>query len=94
MYRSVQYPMASRFTNNNVGIQSLNTNSNQLQVFPNPVRNGELLNLTKETSVEVFNLLGEKVLAINNATYIKTSEMKSGVYFIKTLAGEHTKFIV
>ncbi len=94
LYRTAQYPMASRFTNNNVGIESLNTNSNQLQVFPNPVRNGELLNLTKETSLEVFNLLGEKVLAINNATYIETSEMKSGVYFIKTSAGEHTKFIV
>lgn len=94
LYRTLQYPMASQFTNNNVGIEMEENEINKWHVFPNPVKQNQRLHLNKETSVQVFNLLGECVYTANNITYIDIAGIKTGIYFIKTTEGDFSKFVV
>ena len=60
-------------------------------VYPNPVENN--LNISKKEEIEIssitiYNMLGQIVVAIPNAKNIETvdvSSLKSGNYFVKSL---------
>ncbi|MFN4234343.1 MAG: T9SS type A sorting domain-containing protein [Bacteroidia bacterium] len=94
LYRISQYPMASQFTNNNVGIESEEKNQVGFKIFPNPVKQGERLYLDKETSIEVYSILGNFITSMKNASYLDIIDFKSGIYFIKNSEGDILKFIV
>ena len=76
-----------------------------LNVFPNPVMNTAIVNytLTKSASVsiEVINILGEKVTTIllgtksaSNQEYpINLESLSNGIYFVKLNAGETNRII-
>jgi hypothetical protein len=79
-------------TENNILAQSV-------KVFPNPAKN--TLNLSSPikaiTKVEVFSVIGKKVLTVkNNLEKINIEELSSGMYFIKISSDDAnytTKFI-
>ncbi len=57
-----------------------------IALYPNPATNYfQVENGQKVASIEVFNLLGVKVLKSTNTTYVNVSELKSGLYFVRLL---------
>lgn len=61
-----------------------------LQIYPNPVSNGRVYISTENTThlkvVEIYDMLGKKVLEItlnNNSKEINLTQLTSGVYIIK-----------
>lgn len=94
LYRTAQYPMASRFTNNNVGIDVENIKLEVLSIFPNPVKFGQQLYLNKTSKISIYNQFGELVKSAHNVSSVDISSLKSGIYFIVTAEGEKAKFIV
>ena len=71
-----------------IGGQSLNTNTitneNEVFVYPNPTTGS--LNVTTENKVDIdiFDLLGKKVRHFKNQKTIDISNLKSGIYLMKT----------
>ena len=75
------------------GIKSLNSISYKLILYPNPVIN-KTFHIKSEQiirSVEIFNVLGEKIKTINNEAniayniYIELNDNQHGMYMIKLL---------
>jgi len=57
-----------------------------IALYPNPATNYfQVENGQKVASIEVFNLLGVKVLESTNTTNVNVSELKSGLYFVRLL---------
>jgi hypothetical protein len=60
---------------------------NEFVLYPNPVK--EVLNIssknqTEISSIEIYNIVGQVVIAIPNSTKtIDVSNLKTGTYFIK-----------
>ena len=80
-----------------------------MDIFPNPANTSANLRLvldkTEQISVDVFNMLGEKVYSVNQTSiaagehYIKidTQELANGVYMVNVVTSEGTttkKFVV
>ncbi len=71
--------------NGNVGLKQ-NSIMQQQIIFPNPSKNNFEIKADKEmVEVEIFNMVGESVYSekINASQKYITSELKSGVYFLK-----------
>jgi hypothetical protein len=70
---------------------------NNFTYFPNPVKNVLNLSHTQNiSSVAVYNLLGQQILAktVNNAqSQIDMSDLAAGTYMVKVVAGNQTKTI-
>tara|TARA_B100000809_G_C15114100_1_gene521728 strand:- start:600 stop:2225 length:1626 start_codon:yes stop_codon:yes gene_type:complete len=66
------------FANETIGVDKLNADLN-LVLFPNPVNN--LLSISTEvTQIEIYNILGQKIVSLNNVTSIDTSNFERGSY--------------
>ncbi|RKE95020.1 endonuclease [Ichthyenterobacterium magnum] len=82
---------------------ALSTNEFKLEsvkLYPNPVKNNLhiALNSQLETSVNVFNILGKKVISktITSSDTLNTRQLSQGIYIIKLTQGHNTitrKFI-
>jgi hypothetical protein len=57
-------------------------------IYPNPTSNNITLPITA-SFVEVFNLLGERVLYQFNTNEINLSEIQAGTYMLKITTGDH-----
>jgi hypothetical protein len=71
--------------------------SKEAKVYPNPAQNMLHIEGTGLTEVEVFNIMGQSILNINdNIETVDISHLKNGIYFIriKTTEGEKTVKIV
>ena len=79
---------------------------NQINVYPNPVKRGDTLTLqlnskisSEKIDAQVINYLGQIVLKTtlynknSNTITIETSNLKKGVYFLKTLDNQNSKTI-
>jgi hypothetical protein len=68
----------------NVGIHESNISS--FTMYPNPVENELTIeNMENVNMIEVFNIIGEKVITVDvstTAVTINTSNLNSGVYFV------------
>jgi predicted extracellular nuclease len=67
---------------------SLSTNQNQisgLQVYPNPTKN--ILNITTDLNstknIEIYDMIGKKVLVENIQTQLNVSSLLTGMYIVK-----------
>ncbi|MGC4039323.1 MAG: T9SS type A sorting domain-containing protein [Flavobacterium sp.] len=72
-------------------------NSNNFSFQPNPVKNVLNLSYTKEISnVEVYNLLGQRVIAnkfSTNTPQVDMSQLSSGTYMVKVTSDKQVKTI-
>lgn len=63
-----------------------------LIIYPNPVNSGKIFITTKSSldkKVEIFNVLGKKVLeTVITSKEVNVSTLSPGVYFIKIKEGE------
>lgn len=73
-------------------------NSTNLNIYPNPAKeivNLNIENLNGRVSIEVYNVLGEKVISITEEAVnslnaqINVSELSNGQYIIKAIAGDN-----
>ena len=67
------------------------TKNSSIKVYPNPFSN-ELTIQSQEKieSIEIYNLVGEKLISSNRSTSISTSQLKAGVYLIKIKVADGT----
>ena len=94
--------------NNSVGINESHFNNELLNIYPNPATNqitmGFELAETKNTSIEIKNILGQTVKTINGSAFLKgtnkieidVSDLTSGLYFVQLQSGNklvNKKFI-
>ena len=65
-----------------------------LAIYPNPVNSGKIYITTKSSldkKVEIFNVLGKKVLeTVITSKEVNVSNLAAGVYIIKIKEGEAT----
>jgi hypothetical protein len=78
------------FPNANRSLATNNFNINQINIFPNPVKNS--LNITNKnnfeiSSISIYNTLGQLVQTITNPTNTNdVAGLKTGTYFIKMVS--------
>ncbi|MDX2195054.1 MAG: BACON domain-containing carbohydrate-binding protein [Cytophagales bacterium] len=81
-----------------LGVNMLNKISqnldNNIIIYPNPVKRGEILYFNKEVTGELYNVIGNKVLDIENSMSIATQDVVQGIYFLKTNKGYIYKIAV
>lgn len=75
-------------TSATLGIKSNKNNIAGLRVYPNPITNGALYvstdNNDLEKSIEIYDVLGKKVLSTKTSEdYVNVSNLKVGVYILK-----------
>ncbi|WP_088323113.1 T9SS type A sorting domain-containing protein [Polaribacter tangerinus] len=89
----INFMKIDEFTPSSLSINKFKNVS--LSFYPNPVKN--YLNLDTKSNlsvkkVEVFNIIGSKVLSISNKNSINLKELKPGIYVVKTLiSNEYSK---
>jgi hypothetical protein len=71
----------------------INTGRIEIKVYPNPV-NGNEINFNKAVNIRVYSISGRLLLEKNNISRLNISDLESGVYLIKTDAGEIVKLVV
>ena len=84
----------------NTTLNTINTtlsvleNKNELKtlIYPNPSSGTVTLSeIEKESTIEVFNVLGEKVISVqsqNTSVDLNLSELENGIYFVKVSSGK------
>jgi hypothetical protein len=95
------YTISSLFSPQ-TGITNTLIPPDEVSVFPNPTFDKVTISsLGKITAIEIYNMLGEKVYAINNfkqqtSNGIDFSDFQKGIYFLKIYSGQkiQTKKIV
>jgi len=80
-----------------IGVMDIEPTDNTISVYPNPgkgIFTFESSGLSKESSIEVYDMLGEKVYSIlnitNSAFNIDLSDQPSGVYYYRVYINAHT----
>jgi hypothetical protein len=61
-------------------------NGNEIIIFPNPASFGvNILNLSTQNTVKIYNLAGIKIMEINNinSNFLNLYFLKSGIYIFK-----------
>ena len=64
-----------------------------LTIYPNPTSSGKVYIATKsalEKRIEIFDVLGKKVIDVTTTKEINISNLTAGVYIIKVKEGEAT----
>ncbi|WES97704.1 T9SS type A sorting domain-containing protein [Chryseobacterium arthrosphaerae] len=71
------------------------TKSGQLPIYPNPIRNGDYLNLNEKVNeILIYNIEGRLIKKSNlKSNSILINDLLKGMYFLKTENTTH-KFIV
>ncbi len=79
----------------NVSLATPQFNDSHIKMFPNPVQNElNISNVNNIDSVEVYNLLGQKVASQNftsNDVRVNMSQLTSGAYMVKVISGTETQ---
>jgi hypothetical protein len=90
---------------NTTGIEDLGSDLNKMSLFPIPAGNQTTLSIDlnekSNVKLELYNVVGKKVLEINkdqlssgiNEIQINTAELTNGVYFVKASAANRNKLI-
>lgn len=84
----------TNFSDNCGSLSTNNLDSNIFKLYPNPVSNILNISASQELkNIELYSVLGEKLLVSNNKTYINISSLNTGVYFVKITTSDD-KFII
>ncbi|NOZ47350.1 MAG: T9SS type A sorting domain-containing protein [Chlorobi bacterium] len=102
------YQMFDIYVQPAVKTEDINRNQPDLSIYPNPVQDNAVLNITlqksKKVEISIINILGKKVketesLSLNartNSYPLNVSGLSSGIYFINVITGNKSysiKFI-
>lgn len=68
-------------------------NTPTFSLFPNPSQKG-IVYFNRTADIQVFDINGKNVLTTKNAQTINTSQLTTGIYFVKTAEGIVKKMIV
>lgn len=82
------------FTNNALSSENFDTSNLTVKLYPNPA--SEVLNFDVNQvvqSIEIFNVNGQKVLAVGNQTQVNVSNLAPGLYLVKILDVENNVMI-
>ncbi|HWY98063.1 MAG TPA: T9SS type A sorting domain-containing protein, partial [Bacteroidia bacterium] len=83
-----------------LGLNELSNNAGSMQVYPNPFNNETHvvynLNRAQNVSIEVWNMLGQKVIDMSNGkqtegqheTIINRATLQTGIYFLRLVTDE------
>lgn len=63
-------------------------NTSKLNIYPNPTTG--LVKISKEGSVEVYNMLGQIVLTENNSRTLDLTSFENGTYIVKVISENET----
>ncbi|NTW32794.1 MAG: T9SS type A sorting domain-containing protein [Bacteroidetes bacterium] len=75
-------------------ISDNNQNKNNIYIFPNPASDKITVNTSEKiNTIEIYNIVGEKVYSLNNFKQQKSNEINlsginTGIYFVKIFNGE------
>lgn len=67
---------------------------NNINLYPNPVKQGQIVHLSEKTSFLLYNAMGQCVKSEKDTKYIATRNLASGVYFLHCENGNHSKLII
>jgi len=76
-----------------VGLNDIKNNDHHLNIYPNPTKGKFTINSNEKiSSVEVYNLIGEKIYTNTNLTSneIDLTNISKGIYFVKIFVGAKT----
>jgi hypothetical protein len=98
IYFDYNTPIITNTTENNfditVPVKSLDTTENSFSLFPNPSSGVFTFKDTKNlNSVEVYSILGEKILSQTNQKTINLNGFSKGVYFARVNGGVVLKMV-
>jgi hypothetical protein len=79
-------------TTQTVGIKE-NTR-NDIKIWPNPIKRGQILYLNSEQNLEIINNTGIKVQSLTKATQINTTNLNAGIYYLRLENGIIKSIIV
>lgn len=79
-------------TNDNV-LSPNDTKLEEVTLFPNPVKNILKLNTNINVdTLQVFNLLGQKIMEYSKVKTINVSSLNKGIYYLKIMSNEDSKY--
>jgi hypothetical protein len=64
-----------------------------LSIYPNPVAEG-VFYFNKRVSGSIYNLMGQKMMELEDAEYAQIPYLGEGFYIFRSLEGESIQFIV
>ena len=65
-----------------------------IKIYPNPTQNTLYISgVSNQFKIKVFTLTGQHILEKQNLTSIDVSQLKQGMYFIKIIEGEKSRFL-
>lgn len=77
---------SASYSNNCAVLYVIDYNTGNFKLYPNPVSNILNIDSNKQIeSLELYTLLGKKLLVTNNKNNINLSNLSAGVYFIKII---------
>ena len=79
-------------TNNNAAIEEMN--QVQLNMYPNPVKQGNKVYFQHQVNIKLFNNLGQLLLVKNKTQVLETDGLHSGVYIILSEGFGPSKLLV
>jgi hypothetical protein len=83
-------PSAIAYLNSTVGISEIKNINPKSIVHPNPVK--DVLNFDFELNdIEVYSMEGRLIKTFSNATFINTSDLHKGLYYIDALTSDNEK---
>ena len=73
-------------------INEIHYQENNLVVFPNPIRQGQL-NLNKIADISIYNFVGQLLFSKKETKFCNINFLPDGIYLLVSGNGEKTKFI-
>jgi hypothetical protein len=94
-YSSSRSNIATNFID---GINELEGESNNINIYPNPVKNEFVIDFAGGSTFEILNLMGQIVYSgnLNKSVIVQTRGLSAGVYLIRFKTGnvfEYTKIV-
>jgi hypothetical protein len=79
-------------TNNNASINKIP--NDEIEFYPNPVKQGHLVYFQEKSNVKVFDLLGRLTLQIEDTRSISTRDLNQGMYIVQLNNKANRKLLV
>lgn len=81
------------YSNLSTSVDDISLLEKPLGVYPNPVSEG-LLYFNKRVSGVIYNLMGQRMIELEDAEYAGIPMLGAGVYIFRSIKGESVRFIV